>query len=103
LSNPTSIRRVRTVSALKETLSGDAVVILSSGSAIGDLINKLDKEYGTIHSKTTSIKESVVKRFNMLVSGRVLIPSQSIDRPPKDDDEVSLFQFAGGGQLVQAP
>jgi molybdopterin converting factor small subunit len=84
---------------LKDAIGRDAVIVLDGGSTVGDLINKLDEEYGATYREKMgeTLKDSIMKRFNLLVGGKVLVPSRDIATPLKDGDEVLLFQFVGGG------
>ena len=90
--------KVNAVSMLGDLIGGSTCIVLDRGGTVGDLINKLDEEYGTAYSKNMAenLKDSIMKRFNLLVNGKVIRP-QDIDRTLNDGDEILFFHFAAGG------
>jgi molybdopterin converting factor small subunit len=91
--------KVIAVSILGDVIGGSVPIVLDGGSTVSDLINKLDEEYGTAYSKNTAenLKDSIMKRFNLVVNGKVIRPQQDFDTPLNDGDEILFFHFAAGG------
>jgi molybdopterin converting factor small subunit len=98
-SSPPIKIKPNAVSALKEAIGGDIFVTLYEGNTIGDLINTLDQEHGTAYRRTAggNLKDSIMKRFDMVLNGRPFRPARNIAQPLNDGDEVLLFQVATGG------
>jgi len=89
--------RVSGVSALREIIGKDTVVILKSGSTLGDLISKLDEQFGSAYREMAGerLDYSLRKRFNLLYNGKVIPPEQNLDQTLSDSDEVLFFQLTG--------
>jgi molybdopterin converting factor small subunit len=89
--------RVSGVSALREIIGKDTVVTLNNGSTVGDLIMKLEENFGSAYRELIGerLEVSLRKRFNMLYNGEVISPEQNLDKTLSDDDEIVFFQLAG--------
>jgi molybdopterin converting factor small subunit len=91
--------KIGTVSVLREIMGRSLTLYLNSGNTIGDLIKRLDDEYGPAYTKQTgeSLKDSVMKRYNIIVNGKIIRPAENSDRPLNENDELIFLQWAGGG------
>jgi molybdopterin converting factor small subunit len=89
--------RVTGVSALREIIGEDTVVILKSGSTVRDLINKLDEEFGSEYKKMVGeeLGYSIKKRFNLLINDVVTTPAPNFEKGLNDGDRIVIFQLAG--------
>lgn len=87
------------VSALKEVLGGEVVVDLKEGGTIDDLVDRLDKKYGPAYRERMGedLRESIMKRFNFAINGRVCLPSHDIMKTLNDGDHILFFQSNAGG------
>jgi molybdopterin converting factor small subunit len=89
--------RVIAVSSLREVIGKDALVSLNSGSTVGDLIDKLEEEFGSTYRKMTGegLKETVRKLFKLSINGKIPPPVQNFDEVLSDGDEILFFQWTG--------
>lgn len=90
--------RVGGVSALREIIGKDRPVTLRSGSTLGDLIHKLEEQFGSIYQASVGerLEDSLRKRFNLLHNGQFITPEQNLHKPLNDGDKILFFQLAGG-------
>ena len=85
------------VSSLREIIGRDRIVVLKSGSTIGDLLSKLEEQFGSAYRELVgeSLDYSLRRRFNMLYNGRVISLCENLDMVLSDGDVVLFFQLAG--------
>ena len=91
---------VRAVSMLREIIGGSFTFYLDSGSTIGDLIKRLDEKYGPVYMKEVgeTLGDSIMKSYNMSVNGgKIIRPSEHVNRRLNDNDELVFLQWVGGG------
>ena len=90
--------RVGGVSALRDIIGKDRLVMLRSGSTLGDLIDKLEEQFGSTYKALIGerLEDSLRKRFNLLHNGQFITPEQNLHKPLNDGDEILFFQLAGG-------
>ena len=86
------------VSALREIIGKDTLVILTRGSTVRDLINELDEKFGSDYKQIVGeeLGYSIRKRFNLLINGVVTTPMQNLEKGLSDGDQIVIFQLAGG-------
>jgi molybdopterin converting factor small subunit len=96
-SRPLIQVRVSGVSALREIIGRNTVVILKSDSTLGELISKLEERFGSAYREMVGerLQDSLKKRFNLLYNGQVIPPEQNLDKILNDGDEILFFQLAG--------
>jgi molybdopterin converting factor small subunit len=89
--------RVGGVSALKEIIGKDMLVTLKSGSTLGELIDRLEEQFGSTYRATVGerLEDSLRKRFNLLYNGQFITPEQNLHKHLNDGDEILFFQLAG--------
>ena len=89
--------RVTGVSSLREVLGEGKVVSLNSGSTVGDLIEKLEEEFGSTYRKMTreGMKDMIKKLFNLSVNGKLPTPGRNFNEVLNDGDEIFFFQWTG--------
>ena len=89
--------RVSGVSALREIIGRDTIVILKSDSTLGELVSKLEEQFGSAYREMVGerLQDSLKKRFNLLYNGQVIPPEQNLDKILNDGDEILFFQLAG--------
>lgn len=89
--------RVSGVSALREIIGKDTVLVLKSGSTVRDLIIKLEEQFGPAYREIVGerLADSLRRRFYLLYNGEVIPPEQNLDKALSDGDEILLFQWTG--------
>jgi len=89
--------RVGGVSALRGVIGKDTVVVLKSGSTLGDLFTKLEERFGLVYKELVgeNMEDSLRKRFNLLYNGQVIPPQENLNKALSDGDEILFFQLAG--------
>ena len=89
--------RVSGVSALREILGKDTVVVLPNGSTVGDLLGKLEEQFGAAYREMVGerLQDSLRRRFYLLYNGQVMPPEQNLDRALSNGDEIVFFQWTG--------
>ena len=89
--------RVSGVSALREIIGRDTIVILKSDSTLGELVSKLEEQFGSAYREMVRerLQDSLKKRFNLLYNGQVIPPEQNLDRALSNGDEIVFFQWTG--------
>ena len=89
--------RVSGVSALRELIGKNTSVTLISGSTLGDLLNKLEQQFGSAYREMTGerLEWSLKRRFNVLYNGEVIPPEDNLGKILGDGDEILFFQLAG--------
>ena len=85
------------VSSLREVIGKDALVSLNSGSTVGDLIDKLEEEFGSTYRKEMreGLKDTIEKLFALSINGKVPSPLQNFDVALSDGDAIVFFQWTG--------
>jgi len=89
--------RVSGVSALREILGKERIVTVNSQSTLGDLIEKLDEQFGSTYRELVGERmgDSLKKRFNLLYNGEVIPPAENLGKVLNDGDALVFFQLAG--------
>ena len=73
------------------------VVGLKSGGTTGDLIDKLEEEYGSAYRKITGegLKDTVQKLFNLSINGKLPAPGRNFNEMLNDGDDILFYQWTG--------
>jgi molybdopterin converting factor small subunit len=89
--------RITAVSSLGEVIGNDTLVSLNSGSTVGELIDKLEEEFGSTYRKITGegLKGTIKKLFNISINGKLPTPVRPLDEILCDGDEIVFFQWTG--------
>jgi len=89
--------RVSGVSALREIIGKDTVVTLTNGSTVGNLLSKLEEEFGATYREMVGerLQDSLRRRFYLLYNGQVMPPEQNLNRVLSNGDEIVFFQWTG--------
>ena len=89
--------RVTGVSSLREVIGNDALVSLNDGTTVGDLIDKLEEEFGSTYRKIMGegLKDTIKKLFKLSINGKIPRPVQNFDEALRDGDEILFFQWTG--------
>ena len=89
--------RVSGVSALREIIGKDTVVVLTNGSTVGDLLEKLEEQFGAAYREMVGerLEDSLRRRFYILYNGKVMPTEQNLDRVLSNGDEIVFFQWTG--------
>jgi len=89
--------RVSGVSALREIIGKDTVVTLTNGSTVGNLLSKLEEQFGATYRQMVGekLEDSLRRRFYLLYNGQVIPPEQNLDRALSNGDEIVFFQWTG--------
>ena len=89
--------RVTGVSSLREVIGKHALVSLNRGSTVGDLIDKLEEEFGSTYRKKTreGLKDTIRTLFTMSINGKIPTPIRNFDEALSDGDEIVFFQWTG--------
>ena len=89
--------RVTAVSSLREVIGNGSLVSLISGSTTGDLIDKLEEEFGSTYRKMMGegLNDTIRKLFNLSINGKLPAPGRNFDEVLNDGDEVMFFQWTG--------
>lgn len=89
--------RVTGVSSLREVIGKDAIVSLNSGSTVGDLIDKLEEEFGSTYRRRAKegLRDMIRRLFTPSINGKVPKPIRKFDEPLSDGDEIVFFQWTG--------
>jgi molybdopterin converting factor small subunit len=89
--------RVTGVSSLRDVIGKDTLVHLKRGSTAGDLIDKLEEEFGSTYRKMMGegLKDTIRKLFNLSINGKLPTPGRNFDEALNDGDEILLFQWTG--------
>ena len=98
MSRPSLIQiRVSGVSALREIIGKDTVVTLTNGSTVGNLLSKLEEEFGATYREMVGerLQDSLRRRFYLLYNGQVMPPEQNLNRVLSNGDEIVFFQWTG--------
>ena len=85
------------MSALRKILGKDTVVVLPNGSRVGDLLSKLEEQFGAAYREMVGerLEDSLRRRFYLLYNGQVMPPEQNLDRVLSNGDEIVFFQWTG--------
>jgi molybdopterin converting factor small subunit len=85
------------VSALREIIGKNMVVVLRNHSTVRDLMEELEKNCGSVYKEKTGeeLTYSIRKRFSLLMNGIFMSPEEALDRLLSDGDEIMFFQLAG--------
>ena len=98
MSRPSLIQiRVSGVSALREIIGKDTVVTLTNGSTVGNLLSKLEEEFGATYREMVGerLQDSLRRRFYILYNGKVIPTEQNLGRVLSNGDEIVFFQWTG--------
>jgi molybdopterin converting factor small subunit len=89
--------RVTGVSSLREIIGKDTLVSLKSGSTAGDLVDKLEEEFGSTYRKMMGegLKDTIKKLFNLSINGKLPSPGRNFNEALNDGDEILFFQWTG--------
>jgi molybdopterin converting factor small subunit len=89
--------RITAVSSLGEVIGNNTLVSLNSGSTVGELIDKLEEEFGSTYKKNTGegLKDTIKKLFNISINGKLPTPGRPLDETLCDGDEIVFFQWTG--------
>jgi molybdopterin converting factor small subunit len=89
--------RVTGVSSLREIIGDDTLVSLNSGSTVGDLIDRLEEEFGSTYRKMTGegLRDNIKKLFTLRINGKLPSPGRIFDEVLSDGDEILFFQWTG--------
>jgi len=89
--------RVTGVSSLREVIGNDMLVTLNGGSTVGDLIDRLEEEFGSTYRKMTGkgLKDTIKKLFNLSINGKPPTPGRNFDEALSDGDQILFFQWTG--------
>jgi molybdopterin converting factor small subunit len=89
--------RVSGVSALRGIIGNDTVVVLKTGSALGDLFTQLEEQFGSAYRELVGegMECSLRKRFNLLYNGQFMPPEENLNKVLSEGDEIVFFQMAG--------
>ena len=89
--------RVTGVSALRNIIGRDRIIILNNGSTVGKLLDELEGNFGPVYKEMVGegLTDSLKKRFSMLLNGVFMSPEQNLERTLNDHDEIVFFQLAG--------
>jgi len=89
--------KVSGVSALRGIIGKDTVVDMATGSTLGDLLEKLEEQFGSAYRALVGerMEDSLRKRFNLLYNGEVIPPAENLDKALNDGDDLVFFQLAG--------
>jgi len=89
--------RVTGVSALRDIIGRDRIIILSNGSTVGKLLDELECDFGPAYKEIVGegLTASLKKRFSMLLNGVFMSLEQNLGRTLNDHDEIVFFQLAG--------
>ena len=89
--------RVTGVSSLGEVIGKHALVSLNSGSTVGDLIDKLEEEFGSTYRKRIGegLRDNIRRLFTLSINGKVLTPIRNFDEALSDGDKIVFFQWTG--------
>ena len=89
--------RVTGVSSLREVIGNDTLVTLNGGSTVGDLIDRLEEEFGSTYRKMMGegLKDTIKKLFNLSINGKLPSPGRNFDEALSDGDEILFFQWTG--------
>ena len=89
--------RVTGVSSLREVIGKHALVSLNSGSTVGDLIDKLEEEFGSTYRRRTEegLRDTIKRLFTPSINGRIPTPIRKFDEPLSEGDEIVFFQWTG--------
>ena len=89
--------RVTGVSSLREVIGKDTLVSLRSGSTVGDLVDRLEEEFGSTYRKITKegLKDTIRRLFKLSINGKAPPPIQNFDELLNDGDEILFFQWTG--------
>ena len=89
--------RVTGVSALRDIIGRERIIILDKGSTVGKLLDELEGNLGPAYRKSVGegLGASLMKRFSMFLNGVFMSPEQNLERTLNDYDEIVFFQLAG--------
>ncbi len=98
MDNPSIIHiRVTGVSTLGEVMGKSALVSLNSGSTVGDLIDKLEEEFGSTYRKRTreGLKDTIRRLYTLSINGKLPTPIRNFDEALSEGDDIVFFQWTG--------
>ena len=89
--------RVTGVSSLREVIGKEVLVSLNSGSTVGDLIDKLEADFGSNYRKMMGegLTDTIKKLFTLTINGKVPTPIRNFSEALSNGDEIVLFQWTG--------
>jgi len=89
--------RVSGVSALRDVIGKETLVVLQGNSTLGDLLIKLEEEFGSAYMQKVGekLEGSLRRRYYVLYNGQVMPPEKNLDKTLSDNDELLFFQWTG--------